>query len=93
MIIRVLNYFWAILETDRHLFRENVFQVTGGNCHHNSWISSDFCSDSVQKMLQNSLCESSFVLCFLIFWPDDYFTFRKGLINKLPGKRFVVGIA
>lgn len=34
-----------------------------------------------------------FVLCFLIFWPDDYFTFRKGLINKLPGKRFVVGIA
>lgn len=60
MIMRVLNYFWANLETDRRLFRENVFKVTGGNCHHSSWISSDFCSDSVQKMLQNSLCVAFF---------------------------------
>lgn len=57
MIMRVLNYFWANLETDRRLFRENVFKVTGGNCHHSGWISSDFCSDSV---LQNSLCVAFF---------------------------------
>lgn len=44
-------------------------------------------------ILCRKCCRIHFVLRFLIFWPDDYFTFRKGLINKLPGKRFVVGIA